>query len=195
MSPQRTSPPAASGLPTLALLVALLLLPMIVASGLYLSGWQPSRRVSHGQLFSPPLALPAQGLRQADGKPLASTELQGKWLLVLFGNGPCTSACEQRIDEMRRIQVSLNQEMSRVQRIVLSDPPNLTGLQRWHDRQADLLIAAAPADWLPSTVAGPIYRLAIVDPRGYLVLTYPAQVAAAELRADLERLLKFSWNS
>ncbi|MBS1157888.1 MAG: putative transrane protein [Proteobacteria bacterium] len=193
----RPAPPGAAppgnGWPVLALLVSLLVLPFVIAGGLYLSGWQPGRSSQHGVLLQPPQALPASGLLGPDGRPLATVELQGKWLLVLFGNGPCDDACSRRVDEMRRVQVSLNKEMGRLQRVILTDTPNDAGWRAWRARQPDLLVAAAPQPWLPGLAGGSTYRLGIVDPHGYLVLTYPPEVAAGDLRFDLERLLKFSW--
>jgi len=36
-------------------------------------------------------------------------------------------------------------------------------------------------------------RAILIDPRGNLIMTYPADVAAKNVRGDLERLLKFAW--
>lgn len=185
-------PPRPSGLPTLLLIVGLLLLPFAIAAGLYFGGWQPARTVQHGQLLTPPPALPASGLVDASGRPVASSELHGKWLLVLSLDGPCGADCAARLDELRRIQVSLNKEMGRLRRVVLApavDDPALTEAAR---RQPDLLLLAAPPGWLGLPAAAG-YRLHIVDPLGRRVIDYPAAVGAKELRFDLERLLKFAW--
>ena len=119
-----TLPRKTSGRPMLALVVGLLALPFVIAGGLYFLGWQPARTGNYGQLLDPPVPLPATGLRRPDGSPLASADLQGKWLLLLSGTGACNSECAQRIDEMRRIQVSLNKEMGRLRRVVLTDLPD-----------------------------------------------------------------------
>ena len=74
-------------MPMLALVVGLLALPFVIAGGLYFLGWQPARTGNHGQIVSPPLPLPASGLRSPDGRPLATAALQDKWLLLLNGNG------------------------------------------------------------------------------------------------------------
>ena len=59
-------------------------------------------------------------------------------------------------------------------------------------RQPDLLLFAAPPQWLGAPAADG-YRLHIVDPLGRRVIDYPAAVGGKELRFDLERLLKFAW--
>ena len=115
-----------SGLPMLLLIVGLLVLPFFIATALYFSGWQPTRTLQHGQLLTPPPALPASGLLDAGGQAIPTADLHGKWLLVMSLDGPCAADCAARLDELRRIQVSLNKEMGRLRRVVLapatSDP-------------------------------------------------------------------------
>ena len=190
----RPSPAPRNGLPMLALVVGLLVLPFAIAGCLFLFGWQPARTINHGQLLNPPLPLPASGLQTADGQMLATVDLGGKWLLLLNGSGPCDAECTGRIDEMRRIQVALNKDMGRLRRVVLSDQMSDAEFSAARQRQPDLLVAAAPQNWLPGATGNTGYRLHIVDPQGRLVMDYPADAAAKDVRADLERLLKFAWN-
>jgi hypothetical protein len=68
---------------------ALLALPFVIAAGLYFIGWQPARTGNHGHLRQSALALAGQRPEIADGRPLATAALQGKWLLLLNGNGRC----------------------------------------------------------------------------------------------------------
>jgi hypothetical protein len=172
----------------LALVASLLALPFVIAAGLYFGGWQPARTLQHGVLLAPPMALPASGLLKADGAALPTAELHGKWLLVLSLDGPCRQACLARIDEMRRIQVSLNKEMGRLRRVVLSEQASDPALSRAGRMQPDLLVLGAPFGWLTTG-----HHLHIVDPQGRRVMDYPAEVSAREVRSDLERLLKFAW--
>ncbi|MGB9496193.1 MAG: hypothetical protein WCA83_15495 [Azonexus sp.] len=182
-----------SGLPMLALVVALLALPFVIAAGLYFFGWHPEQTGNHGQLLNPPQPLPASGLKTADGHPLTTADLQGKWLLLLDGTGPCATDCLRRIDEMRRIQVSLNKEMGRLRRVVLSDRSGDPEFAEALRRQPDLVLATAPPQWLPGTDEIPGYRLHLIDPQGNLIMNYPVDIAARSVRSDLERLLKFAW--
>jgi len=186
-------PRKASGLPTLALVVSLLALPFIIAAGLYFVGWRSERTANHGRFVNPPVPLPAGGLKTTDGRPLATTELQGKWLLLLSGKGSCDPDCVRRIDEMRRIQVSLDKQMGRVRRVVVTDriaDVELAAALQW---QPDLVLAEAPANWLPGSGNDSGYQLHIIDSQGNLIMNYPSEVAAKGVRSDLVRLLKFSW--
>ena len=50
----------------LLLILALLLMPFIVGGGLYAWGWRPAKAGNHGELLSPPRAVPP--LADAAGK-------------------------------------------------------------------------------------------------------------------------------
>jgi hypothetical protein len=178
-----------SGLPMLALIVTLLALPFAIAAGLYLLGWQPP-------LLTPPQPLPAAGLLDSTGRPLATAELHGKWLLILAGRSACDAACRGRVDEMRRIQVSLNKDMGRLRRVVLTDNAGDSRLTALRQQQPDLVVAAAPALWLPckdQPTEQDAYRLYVADPQGQLIISYRPDVAGKAVRADRDRLLKFAW--
>jgi hypothetical protein len=190
----QAAPRKGNGLSMLALVVGLLALPFAIAALLYFFGWQPERSGNHGRLRNPPVPLPANGLKTPDGRPLATVELQDKWLLLLDGKGQCGADCLQRIDEMRRIQVSLNKDMGRLRRVVLSDQISDPEFAAARQRQPDLVLAESPPRWLPGSGdddAG--YRLHIVDPQGNLIMDSPADIPAKGVRGDLERLLKFAW--
>lgn len=174
--------PPGSGRGTLLLIVGLLVLPFIVGGALYVGGWQPTRTVHHGHLLNPPRPLPDTVLR-------ASDELRGKWLLLLEVRGACTAECTGRLDEMRRIQVALYKNMSRLRRVVLTDQPDDPQLAALRRAQPDLLVIAAPAAGL----AGTADSLLLADPQGQLIMSYPPDATAQGVRADLERLLKFAW--
>ena len=181
-----------NGLLTLALIGSLLAMPFFIGAGLYFSGWHPQRTVQHGVLLDPPVPLPPHGLIAADGRDIPTAALDGKWLLVLSIDGPCQQDCASRIDAMRRIQVSLNKDMGRLRRVILSDRDDDPALAALGQQQPDLSVFSAPAGWLH---AGTGHHLHIVDPQGRRIMDYPADAPPGEVRADLERLLKFAWNA
>lgn len=171
-----------SGRGMLLLIVGLMLLPFFVGSALYVGGWQPARSTNHGRLLNPPLPLPDEVLQ-------ATAETRGKWLLLLQVRGACSADCAGRLDEMRRIQVSLNKEMGRLRRVVVTDQPDDQQLATVLRAQPDLLLAVI-ADGGLATTADPLF---IADPQGRLIMIYPPAASATGIRADLERLLKFAW--
>jgi cytochrome oxidase Cu insertion factor (SCO1/SenC/PrrC family) len=157
---------------TLLLLAALFILPFVVGSGLFWLDWRPGKFGNHGELLQPPRTLPAVGLYHADGRPLPTSELLGKWLLVLPVKGSCTTTCQNNLQGMLQVHVALNKEQKRMQRVLIvgdvsdsaTDDPPMVELQRLFP---GLLVAAVQAN-----VAGEAWDGAL---------------------SDIERLLKYSW--
>jgi len=174
--------PPGSGRGTLLLIVGLLILPFAVGGALFVGGWHPERSTHHGQLLNPPQLLPDDVLR-------STGKIRGKWIFLLKVRGACQAECIGRLDEMRRIQVSLNKDMGRLHRVVLTDRPADPNLAELSSAQPDLLVVVAQADGL-GVSADPLY---LADPQGRLIMSYPPDAAAKGVRADLERLLKFAW--
>ena len=90
--------------------------------------------------------------------------VKGKWSLLLVGD----SSNADRLDELRRVRVVLAKEWKRTQHLHLDARP------------------AALADLPAGTVV-------IVDPNGLAMMRYAPGADAKGIRADLERLLKYSW--
>jgi cytochrome oxidase Cu insertion factor (SCO1/SenC/PrrC family) len=186
---------------TMLLTIALLMLPFLLAFGLYWFEWQPATLANHGELIEPPLALPDNGLSLADGRPLPTAELRRKWTLVMVSKRPCDNACQQDLHQMRQVQVALNKEMLRLRRVLigssvsaLAADPALPELRR---NYPDLLIAAPNADpqgavWR-SAVDGTSHRFYVIDPLGNVMMRYTDKPDMAGMLKDLERLLKYSW--
>lgn len=176
-----------------ALLLTLLIFlsPVLIGGGLHLSGWRPEKVASHGDLIQPPRALPLAAL----GSDIAA-RANGKWLLLIVGDSSCHEACVQLAELSRNIQVSLNREMGRVVRIVLSDAPS-NNLRDLAARQPDLIVTSVPPVWrtifTPEMTAGARHRVLLVDPAGHLMMQYAPDAEAKGIRADLEKLLKHSW--
>ena len=167
----------------LLLIVGLLMLPFAIGGGLYVSGWQPARISTHGHLLNPPQSLPDEVLR-------STGKMRGKWILLLNVRGACEASCVDRVDEMRRIQVALYKNMDRVRRVVLTDHPDDPKLAAFSQAQPDLLLAVATAEPQAETDSSVL----LADPQGQLIMTYSPGASAQDIRADLERLLKFTWN-
>lgn len=181
------------------LLVSVILaLPFVVGFGLYYFGWRPATTNNYGELLQPPRTLPEHGLLRPDGHELPASELKGKWLLVLAGDDPCDLLCRQRLHDMRQIQVSLNKNMGRLQRMWLgarvgSDP----ALQDLKQKYPDLLVAqpapgAAGEGWR-TALDSRRPRMYVVDPLGNVILRYPDSPDPKRIRKDVERLLTYSW--
>ena len=183
------------------LVTTLLAMPFAVAFGLYWFEWRPTTLGNHGELIQPTLPLPESGLDNADGRPLPTAELRGKWTLVLISKGPCAAICQQHLQQMRQVQVSLNKEMGRLHRVLLGDSSAAlssdTSLPALRQSYPDLLIAAPAAgkdgDAWRSTLDGTNHSFYVIDPLGNVMMRYTDKPDMQGMRKDLERLLKYSW--
>jgi hypothetical protein len=186
---------------TLLLLAALFILPFVVGSGLFWLDWRPGKFGNHGELLQPPRVLPASGLYHADGRPLPTPELLGKWLLVLPVKGSCNTTCRSNLQGMLQVHVALNKEQNRLQRVIIvsdvsdsaNDPP-MPELQRLFP---GLLVAAVQAGVAAEAWHGALngrgQDVFIVDPLGNVMMRYDDPADMRGVLKDLERLLKYSW--
>ena len=180
---------------TLLLLAAVFFLPFVIGSGLFWSGWRPGKFVNSGELVQPPRPLPENGLTHANGQPFPTSELRGKWLLVLPVDGSCNASCQQNLQQMQQVHIALNKEQSRLQRVFISNSASApTELQ---SRFPELVIGIVQAN-----TAGDAWRRAmysrgrtvyVVDPLGNVMLRYADPGDMRGVLKDLERLLKYSW--
>jgi hypothetical protein len=195
-------PTSRSSRRTLALLAAVFFLPFLVGTGLFWLDWRPDKFGNHGELLQPPNPLPESGLQNADGHPLQSSQLRGKWLLLMPVEGYCDPRCEIKLQQMLQVHIALNKEKSRVQRILMvsgannsaGDPANLAQLQK---QFPDLVVTtvegrSATQSWENALDprGQPIY---LVDPRANIMMRYADPIEMRGILKDLERLLKYSW--
>jgi len=180
---------------TMALPVATFVLPFVLGTGLYLSGWRPEKFGNHGDLIQPPRPMPETGLLQADGRPLPTAELRGKWLLMLPIEGSCGASCRESLQQMSNVHLALNKEQGRLRRALISTEgsPPFAELQQTYP---DLLVAKvdpeASTEWA-STLDNTGQGLLIADPLGNVIMRYDEAAEMRGVHKDLERLLKYSW--
>ncbi len=182
----------------LAGLAGLFLLPLATAFWVYYgTDWRPGRTVNHGELIAPARPLPAAHLRPAVAVAAPPAQLfHGKWSLVYLGDGRCDEACRKSLYVMRQTRLSLNNEMSRVERVFLAtsaccardflaaEYPGMLVLDAT-GAAASSLLDAFPA-------AARARSLFIVDPLGNLMMSYDVRQDPKGLLQDLKKLLSLS---
>lgn len=94
---------------------------------------------------------------------------RGKWSLALIHAEPCSPDCLARLDELGRLRLSLAKEAERTRIVSLG-------------KRSEIFRAL------------PDGSIVLVDPRGLAVMHYGPGADARGMRADLERLLKYSWS-
>lgn len=185
------------------LLMLLFVLPVVLATVLYLTGWRPSSIGNHGELIQPARQVAGQELRTLDGKPVNIGELRGKWIMVVFGPSSCPDVCMKSIYEMRQVHAAQAKEIGRVQRIFIAtdvdaaealkvklvDYPEMgvwTG-----DRKA--LSALFQSFGINAGQPAEQQGIYLLDPLGNAMMRYPLGTNPAGILKDLTRLLKYSW--
>jgi hypothetical protein len=172
----------------LILIVLLFATPIAIAYVLNAIGWRPSGMRNYGTMIEPPQDLTAARFVLDDGKPLTWKDEDWSWTLVALTGPGCAEKCLARIDELRRARLTLNQNAHRVRVVVLDGvlPEHaiepLKPVQRARDTD-EKLAAFRPAS--SDDVAA-----VLVDPHGFLILSYPAGYDGNLLRRDLARLIK-----
>jgi peroxiredoxin len=170
------------------ILIALVGIAPIIASYAAYYLWPRDRQVNYGTLYATP--APSITGRRLDGTPFALDELRGKWVIVSAAPGACDARCAAKLYASRQARTIQNAQRDRVVRVWLvtdeaAPPPPLL------DEHPDLVVArasTATAALLPDA-GRDVY---LVDPRGNLVLSWPADPDIKRMAADLARLLRAS---
>lgn len=181
---------------TVFALGGLFLLPLLLSFWLYYGlHWRPQGTANHGDLIVPPRPLPEITLADAGGVT-ARHIFSGKWSLVYVGDGACDANCRTTLIFMRQTRLSLNNEMTRVQRVFLTTGEccDRAYLAAEHPglRVFDASVPAAQpllALFDPQRRAQGLY---IVDPLGNLMMRYDARQPPEGMLEDLKRLLRLS---
>lgn len=172
----------------LILILLLFAAPFVAAWLLNASGWRPVGTRNYGELITPPENLGNARFVLADGSTLKWKEPGWTWTMFALAGPDCAAACMARIDELRRVRLTLNQNANRVRIVVVGAviaPSALAALDpvRTATDADGKLASLLPA--APDQVA-----VAFADPTGQLVLRYPVGYDGTPLRKDLARLIK-----
>lgn len=188
------------------LLGVLFFAPFVLAYSAYwlFPNWAPQGRVNYGQLLNPTQSTPKLALADAEGRPLATDPLRGKWTLVQLLPADCSEACIRELVLTRQIHAALGVKRERVQRVLIAaEAVDIAALKvRYGAEQPDLL-------WLRDTsgrnaamaffAAAPADGVLLIDPLGTWLMVYPhaADEDAVKrdfkgMQKDINKLLKLS---
>jgi cytochrome oxidase Cu insertion factor (SCO1/SenC/PrrC family) len=172
-------------------LVSLFLAP-IAASLLAYFYARPEPTANYGELLLPPAAITAQPFARAGGGAFSFAELGDRWVLVASDSGACEAACVEKLFAMRQVRLALGRNASRVARVFVVDdqsPPEPASLARFEG----MVVALTPRGLAqPPGAARDRAHIYLVDPRGNVMMRWPAQPDYRRMLKDLERLLKAS---
>lgn len=174
----------------LVALCALFAVP-IVASFVAYHLVKPEATGNYGELL-PPRAVPEQALGREGGGTFRFEELRGKWVLVASDSGDCVEACVEKLTAIRQVRLALGRNAARVERVFVVDdlrPPRPALLEEF----AGMVVARTPTGiTLPPAPANDRAHVYVVDPRGNVMLRFPAGGDRRGMLKDLNRLLRAS---
>lgn len=182
----------------LAVLGGLFLLPLATAFWVYYgTDWRPVRRVNHGELIVPARPLPeARPAAAFAAETVPAALFHHNWSLVYIGDGRCGDTCRHALYVMRQTRLSLNNEMTRVDRVFLAasgccardflehEHPGLIVLNATEPASTALLGTFPTVDREQS--------LFVVDPLGNLMMRFDLRQNPKGLLQDLQKLLSLS---
>jgi hypothetical protein len=151
-------------------------------------GWLP-RLPGSRELIEPPLEAPAAWL----DFPSDEAGARYQWSLIYAKMAACDRPCSATLERLRQVHAALAGDAERVRRVYwhagdeprAPDDPGLL-VRRVDDAPGESAVRALGAERLEQ---GRVY---VADPRGLIVVSYPADVAQKELLRDLRRLLSVS---
>ena len=183
---------------TLIALMALFLSPVIAA---WL--WTPDTFRNRGELIDPPRPLVSLQMISADGNNVDLATLFGRWTYVFFVEAGCDESCKQLADAIERVRLSQGKNEKRVRLMVITlNPDSLSSLEEIRLIMPKTIVLGVSASRKEQLLrqfmlqggesmpqSGSVF---LVDPRGNLMMNYPANTDPTDLRKDISRLLRAS---
>ena len=168
--------------------VAVFVVPMLIAFALTLAGWEPKGTKAYGTLINPPRQVDAVPVSLAGDEKLIWRNPEWQWTLLALPGANCAQQCQAALADLVRMRATLGRNASRL-RIVYLGPAltsetlaTLVPLQAGTDDSNAFADLRAKGD---DTLA-----LALVDPGGYLMMRYAEGYDLGGVRRDLPKVVK-----
>ena len=175
----------------LLLLAAFFALP-IVASFLAYRFMQPAPNANYGELLLPPAQITTQPLAGEGGKPFSFARLAGSWVLVVSDASACVEACARKVAALSQVRLALGREAGRVQRVFVAEDGRVPDAKSRPEFEGMVLAAKPAGVTLPAGPGADRDHVYLVDPRGNVMMRWPAAPDRKRMYKDLQRLLKAS---
>lgn len=173
------------------LALAALFLAPIAASLVAYHVVRPNPTANYGELVAP-RPVSAQQFDAREGGHFRFAQLSGKWVMVASDSGACAPACVEKLATLRQVRLALGRNASRVERVFVvddlarPDPETLRGFE-------GMVVALTPRGLqVPPGAGNDRAHIYLVDPRGNVMLRWPAAADRGRMLKDLQRLLKAS---
>ena len=174
------------------LLIGACFLAPIAASVATYAFLHPQPTANYGELLLPPAAVTQHPFTRNDGTPFRFSELHDRWALVISGPGDCAGPCAEKAHLVRQTRLALGRDASRVSRVFVVDDGRAPRSPAF-EAAPDLVVAAPVAGASLAPGAGSDRaHIYLVDPRGNVMMRWPADADFRRMLKDLQTLLKAS---
>jgi hypothetical protein len=204
-----------AGIPVTMILAASWLWYFVVEGDLDLVGVLGT--ANQGTLVQPPRQMDSVALMDSAGLPISweHSEQEPRWVLLVPSPGPaCKEACERRLYLTRQIHIAMGKEFNRIGRAFVSDTavddtalavdalsdggalPADFGELLARDHRGLRVLGVSPRDFstlFPELPQNP-ETWYLVDPAGWIMMSYDDSVGYRDVMSDLKFLLKNSGN-
>ncbi len=201
------------GIPVIIILAATWLWYFVARGDLDLVGMVGT--ANRGTLVQPPRQLDDQTLRDESGLSIKFADLEPRWAMVIPAAGDrCDAACENTLYVTRQIHIAMGKEFNRLRRLYVSTDtventqlvvPQLSDghpapaagefaryLATEHSGLQALTVSAVSFAALFPEHSADSSTWYLVDPAGWVMMSYTNEVPYKDVIADLKFLLKNS---
>jgi cytochrome oxidase Cu insertion factor (SCO1/SenC/PrrC family) len=172
--------------------------PIIVVVMMYQLNWKPNGE-SLGELIKPPRLIDITlAVKTSDAVALNPVFWKERWSLVYVADN-CEQVCLAKLHDMRQLHASLYKDIGRAQRVLITTSQDVSAITRDYpgliviNQPDDVAAQLAQQFELDGENINTSHRFYLVDPLGYLMMSYQANMPLADVRKDFARLLRYSW--
>jgi cytochrome oxidase Cu insertion factor (SCO1/SenC/PrrC family) len=176
---------------TQLLLIGAIFLSPIAASVVAYNFMSHKATANYGELIAPG-PVTSQPFERPGGARFTFAQLAGRWVMVASDSGACETACIQKLEAMRQVRLALGRNAMRVERVFVVDDVRPLDAARLKDFEGMEAVRTPPGLSLPTGAANDRAHVYLVDPRGNVMLRWPAAGDRKRMLKDMERLLKAS---
>ena len=159
----------------------------------------------HGSVITPPALAPDFTLTSQTEQPIKLSDYRGKYILLFFGYSHCTEECPVSMADLAQALREIGDRASDVQVLFVSTDPvgdtpqSMTEfLGRFNPTFIGILGTSAQLQQVWSAYGVTVLDggethssyTYVIDPKGYLLMTYPYPPNPDDVAADLKQLFQ-----
>ena len=147
---------------------------------------------NYGELLLPPARVTAQRLGALGGGEFSFGNLAGKWVMVVSDSGDCPMMCREKLEAIRQVRLALGRNAPRVERVFVVDDVRTREPQVPAEFEGTRVALTPTGLTLPPGAGNDRAHIYLVDPRGNVMMRWPAGADRKRMLGDMQRLLKAS---